>query len=639
MPKKQKYDAESIKSVSPLEFTRMRPDTYLGSNEYSTQLVKEIFWNALDEHTSGRGNVINISIDTKKNLYKIEDSGQGFPINTIRPEDGKTILQAAYEVMNTSGKFDEDGCYSGSVGLFGIGGKLTNFLSLKFEALTFNEGGYEHLWFKDGVFQKREVGEWTEGTTGTIITWTPDPQFFQDVRASKVELERLFTEVCALCPNLTINFVYDGNETVYHCENGIDELIDKKVQGKEILSNRFSLRKNANDDLIDITLTYTTDYSENITAYVNYGLTESGVHITTIKSALTKQLNKYAQDNNLLKKGQDTFSGTELFEGLVLVFNLKTPTKFDGQTKVRVVDLDRTLITTVINNDFADWLNRNPKDARLILDRAINARKVKEAVQKAKDTARGLKSKKNTKTVDLPSKLVDANPKDRDRSKCVLYCVEGDSAANGLISKRNGEIHGIMPLRGKILSVCKASLADLMKNQEIRNIVKALGLDLNESDFTLQYNPKKLRYHKIVLLEDGDPDGSHIRMLLIALFWKICPDLFIHGHIYTSRPPLYKVTDKNNNYYYLVDDNALTNYKAQHKKERFTINRLKGLGEMSPDELYECMIKNEEETVMQLSISDVEQTDKEIEIFMGSKVAERRAYYEAHFNDVETAIE
>lgn len=643
-----KYTEDSIISLNPREFTRLRPATYLGSNEYSTQLVREVFSNALDEHIIGHGSKIWIKADLVNNIYEVKDEGQGFPINVLR-EDGETVLQAAFDCFNTSGKYDENGVYAGSVlGLNGIGSKLTNFLSTSLEVLSYNTSQSERITFKDGVFVERKVKLENRSKSGTEVVWSPDPQFFQCKDANISDLKKLFEDISALCPELTIYFkVINGSKQaqfedfyIYHAENGIQDLVDKKTNNKELLTNRFVACKKDGAELFDITLTYTSDYSENVIAYANYGLTESGVHISTVKAGITRQINRYAIDKGLIKKTDDPITQSELAEGLFLVFNVKASNvKYDSQTKTRIVDLNKTLINNVINNEFWDWLNNNPKDAKIIIDKALLARKAREAAQKAKNIARGLKQKKTDKFLNLPTKLVDANPRDKDRSKCTLYLVEGDSAANGLISKRNGELHGIMPLRGKILSVRKATVADMYKNQEISNIVSALGLEVNPTNYTLKYDPKKLRYSKIVLLEDGDNDGGHIRLLLITLLWRLCPELFQNGHVYTSRPPLYKITNSKNEYCYLATDKDLEAYKKKHLREKYNVNRLKGLGEMSPDELYDCMIKDGNQNIMQLTVPSFTDTDNELEKFMGTEVSQRREYYNAHYNDVKIEIE
>lgn len=645
---KNKYADDSIISLNPREFTRLRPATYLGSNEYSTQLVREVFSNALDEHIIGHGYKIWIEADLVNNCYKVKDEGQGFPIGVYR-EDGETVLQAAFDCFNTSGKYDDNGVYSGSVlGLNGIGSKLTNFLSTDLEVVSCNGFSSEKITFKDGIFVQRELEKKVNAKSGTEVSWSPDPQFFQCKDANISDLKKLFEDISALCPELTISFkVINGSKQAqfedlytYHSDNGIQDLVDRKTNGKEILNNRFVACKKDGPELFDITLTYTSDYSENVIAYANYGLTESGVHISTVKAGLTRQINRYAVDQGLLKKADDPLTQGELAEGLYLVFNVKaSKIKYDSQTKTRIVDLNKTLINSVINNEFWDWLNNNPRETKVIIDKALLARKAREAAQKAKNIARGLKQKKADKTINLPTKLVDANPRDKDRSKCSLYLVEGDSAANGLISKRNGEIHGIMPLRGKILSVRKATVADMYKNQEISNIVSALGLEVNPSNYTLKYDIKKLRYHKIILLEDGDSDGGHIRLLLITLLWRLCPELLQNGHVYTSRPPLYKVTNSKNEYCYLATDKDLEAYKKKYSKEKYIVNRLKGLGEMSPDELYECMIKDGNKNIMLLDVANYTDTDNELEKFMGTEVSPRRDYYNAHFSDVRIDIE
>lgn len=635
MKVKSKYDENSIKSLDPRSFTRLRPSTYLGSNEYSTQLVRELFSNSLDEHTAGRGNLITVKINSSENIYSVEDNGQGFITNTYR-EDGETILQAAFDVMNTSGKYDEDGCYSGSLGLNGIGSKLTTFLSNWLEVITYNNNQYEHIWFKDGLFEKREVGELMHNS-GTIVTWQPDPQFFQNSQANISDLKKLFEDISALCPELTIKFVVDDKEIIYHSENGLKDLIDKKVKDNELLSNRFSIRKIVDNSLFDIVLTYNSNYSDDITAYVNYGLTESGVHISTVKSLMTKAVNKYALTKGLIKKESDSFTSNELSEGLVIVFNLKAANvKYDSQVKSKIVDVDKTLINQVINNDFPVWLENNPKDAKLIVDRAMTARKAKDAAQKAKDGIRNAKSG-GKKFISLPTKLVDAYSK--NRKECSIYICEGDSAANGLIAKRNGKTQAVFPVRGKVLNCRKVTPDKIYANQEISNIVKALGLDIDKDTGKLKYDEKKLRYGSIIIATDADADGYQIRLLLINMFWWLCPELITNGHLWIAIPPLYRITTKKNEYIYLIDDQELNDYKAKHKNESYLINRSKGLGEQSPDELAYCLLKEETRNIHQISVKNAEDADNLLEIFMGDKIEPRRDYLLKHGTEVEVDVE
>lgn len=620
---KKKYTEDSIVTLSARDFCRLRPGVYAGDTTYSTQLLREIFSNALDEHTSGRGNVIDVSIDTKNNVYSVEDHGQGFPINVYK-EDGKTILQRAFDEFNTSGKYDEKtGCYSGSLGCNGQGSKLTNYLSKWLEVFSTDGKTYESVSFKDGIFNERKVGA-ESSTPGTKVSWCPDPQFFVNPEVELSEVKKLFSDISALCPNLTINLYVDGNKTTYNTPEGISSLVSNKVGNKELLKNRFSISNKDGDQMFDICMTYTSDYSENITAYVNYGITDSGIHISTVKSLLTKQLNKYALESGFIKKESDGFTSYELSEGLFIIFNIKTSNvNYDSQTKCRVVGIDRSLIRNTINGDFPVWLKNNPKEAKIIIDKAMVARKAKAAAQKAKDGIRNAGSK-DKKFISLPSKLVDASSK--DRSKCSLYITEGDSAANGLIAKRDGITQAVFPIRGKILSCRKASVDKIYSNQEISNIVKAIGLDIDKSTGKLIYDKKKLWYDKIILATDADPDGAQIKLLLINMFWWLCQELVENGHIYVAVPPLYRITTKKNEYIYLKDNQELEAYKQKHKRETFTINRNKGLGEQSPDELAVCLLREETRNVHQLTVDDVKAADDLLECFMGQKVEQRREY-------------
>jgi len=634
MAKKNLYNEDSIKTLSPREFTRLRPATYLGSNEYSTQLAREVFSNSLDEHIIGHGNVIRVEVDTKYNSYSVEDEGQGFPINVEK--DGETILQAAFDRFNTSGKYDNDGVYQGaSLGLNGIGSKLTNFLSKELVVYSSNGKEFEKLTFIDGIFVNREVGKKVEHS-GTRVTWSPDKQFFQNVEVNENDLRKLFKDISALCPELTIDFQYNGEVKEYRSANGIQDLLDDKVNGKELLQNRFAMKLKNENSMFDIAMTFSTDYSESTTAYVNYGLTESGVHINDVRYLLAQGINKFALDNGIIKKQEDSLRTTEVFNGLVLVFNLQCQNvKYDSQTKTRVVDYDKSLVRQIIINEFPVWLSNNPKDARLIIDRALNERKAKEAAQKARDGIRNAKSG-GKKFIKLPTKLVDAFSK--DRSECELFITEGDSAANGIIAKRDGKTQAVFPIRGKILSCRKATPDKVYANQEISNIVTALGLDIDKATGKLIYDEKKLRYDKIILAADGDEDGSNIRMLLINALWWLCPELVINGHVYAAVPPLYRITTKKNEYIFLTGDKDLEDYKKKHKNESYLINRNKGLGEQDANELSQCIIKPETRNVQQIIVEDAKATDDMLEMFMGNDVAPRRDYLLEHGKEVEVEL-
>lgn len=618
---KRKYTEDSIQTYDSWQHVRHRSGMYLGSNEYSTQLLKEIFYNAIDEHNIGHGNVINIVIDG--NHYSVEDFGQGFLVNHVR-SDGETVLQASFDVINTSGKYDDsdDSVYTGSAsGLNGIGGKLTNYLSKNLIASSSDGSGKREIdYFKDGKFDKREIVTEKKGVHGTKIEWEPDEQFFQNVEINKTEFELILDEMAALCPNLVINYTVNGEAKVFSHPSGIQEIFDDE---KDILPRRFVMRKEVGVELFDICLTYTSDYSESISAFVNYTKTDSGIHIQTLKTAITQMVNKAAED--IVKKKDLPILGSELLEGLTIMFNLKSKNvKYDGQTKSRIVDCNKDLINQVIRGDFYDWLVKNQACLKIIVNRALNSRKARTAAQKARDAVRGTKQKKTT--LNLPTKLVDAYSK--DRSECELYITEGDSAGAGLIAKRDGKTQAIFPIRGKILSCRKATIDKIFANQELNNIIKALGLEINKETSKLIYDKKKLRYDKIILTTDADADGMAIKMLLINALWWLCEDLVINGHVYVAVPPLFRITTKQNQYIFLKDEKELADYKKNHTN--FTVNRNKGLGEQDAEELSYCLLEKPTRNIQQITVNDAKKADELLEIFMGQKVEPRREYLLKH---------
>ena len=319
------YTEESIQSLSPLEFTRLRPGVYCGSTEYSTQLLIEIFSNAVDEARLNHGDKIEVTLNKTKCLVK--DYGQGFLVNSLR-DDGKTVLEAAFGVLNTSGKYDDEGAYSGtSLGSFGIGSKITTYLSHWLDVTTYRNGEYEHISFKEGVFNKREVGKITNGMqpSGTLVEWEPSEEFFTHPEVDVKELKTLFKTIAALCPGLTIELDDNGVKTSYFSKNGINDLIDEAVENKELIKNRFILNYQNDKNKIDMVMTYTSNYSMTIVPYVNTGLTANGPHITQIKSLLTREFNKFFRDKGWLKDKEENLSGDDIQEGLYIIFNITAP--------------------------------------------------------------------------------------------------------------------------------------------------------------------------------------------------------------------------------------------------------------------------------------------------------------------------
>lgn len=615
------YTDESTQHISPREFTRKRPGTYCGSTEYSTQLVRELFANSLDEHNIGHGNLIKIEVNSKENIYTVTDNGQGF-IPGVPRENGETMFSECFSVINTSGKYDDtdDSVYGGSaLGLNGIGMKLVCYLSKWSQASTSDGSGKrEIITYKDGIFENRQIVDEKRGCRGTSISYIPDEQFFQHREANFDELRKMFKDVSALCPTLTIELSIDNQVETFHSEHGLNDLIDTKVKDKEILSNRFIAHRESGSDLFDICLTYTSNYSEDVTSYVNYGLTESGVHLTALKTNLTRLINKYANDNNIFKKGETNLTGQELAEGLVIIFNLKAKkVAYDSQSKVRVVDIDKTLITETLSEDFASWLQNNPKDVKIIIDKAINARKAREAAKKAREAVRDNKKKdKGLKAkIALSNKFIDCISKDaKDRN---LLLVEGLSAGSAAVEARNTKTDCIYMLRGKVISPLKTAVEKLLANQEINDIVKVIG-----GGFGANFDIDKINFDKIVITTDADSDGADIALLLLTFFFTYMRPLVEQGKLYRAVTPLYIVRKKNEELYF-YSDTELEEWKA-HNKGAYDLLRAKGLGELNAADLKKVCF--EQQRFKRITVSDAEETVKLLNILQGSAVEPRKKF-------------
>lgn len=620
------YDENSIESLSPLEFTRLRPGVYAGDCTYSTQLLVEIFSNAVDEYNSGHGNHIDVTIN--KDIVIVQDYGQGFIVNSIR-DDGKTILEAAFSVLNTSGKYREDGSYEGtSLGSFGIGSKITTFLSHWLEVITYRDGQFEHIWFKEGEFEKREVGKWDNGTTGTLVQWQPSEEFFKNTEVEIAKIRTLFKTISCLCPGLLINLTYNGTKEVYESKNGLNDLVDDAVKDKEIIDNRLSIDSSFNKFRLNLVMTYTGNYSSTIVPYVNTGLTDTGAHITQLKTALTREMNKFFREKKWLKEKDENLSGDAIQEGMYLVFNYTAPSvSYDAQVKSRVTAIDTKFETQTFVEALQSWLNVNEKEVKIIADKAILARKAADAAKKARDAARESEKKKKEKVLKFDSKLADCYSK--DRMKCEIYVTEGDSASGNLKMARDNEFQAVMPVRGKILNTQKATLAQIQKNAEIMTMIDAFGLRIDPKTMKVTYDKEDLRYGKIIIMSDADVDGAHIKNLFYTFIWNFCPDLIRDGYVYAGVPPLYKITI-GKEYKYLKNDEELEAFKKANVGKKYLVGRMKGLGEMSVEETEETLTDPSRRIIKQITVEDPTATSVLFEQLMGTGVTARKAYIKEH---------
>jgi DNA gyrase/topoisomerase IV subunit B len=622
------YDDKSIESLSPLEFTRLRPGVYCGSTEYSTQLLIEIVSNAIDEFSAGHGNIINVDYKDDGSC-RVEDFAQGFPVNVLR-EDGETVLQASFDVLNTSGKFSDDGVYEGTaLGLNGIGSKLTNFLSSRLVVTTYRDGKTERVAFKDGVFFKRDVGKQGDAHTGTIVDWTPDPRFFNHPQIDVNRIKKLFYTLVCLCPGLTINLTHDGkDEIVYRSEHGLNDLVSDLAKDNEIIDNRLNINFAEGKNKLDFVLTYTSNYSLNLISYVNTGETDSGPHITQVKSTITREFNKFFKEKGWLKDKDPNLDGGDIQEGMLIAFNITAPgVSYDAQTKSRIVKLDMTPFTGVLSESIQTWLTYNEREIKIVFDKAMSAKKAREAAKKARDAAREIEKKKKEKVIKFDTKLADCYSK--DRLNCEVYIVEGDSAGGNLKTARDNSFQAVLPIRGKVLNCQKATLAQIQKNAEIMSMIDAFGLRLDPKTMKVTYNKDELRYGKIIIMSDADVDGAHIKNLFYTFIWNFCPDLIKDGYVYAGVPPLYKITI-GKEYKYLKNDEELLKFREENKGKKYIVGRMKGLGEMDVDQVEETLTDPTQRIIKKITVEDAGLASRMFEQLMGTAVLPRKQYIKAH---------
>lgn len=615
------YKEDSIESLSPLEFTRLRPGVYVGSTEYSTQLLIEIVSNAIDEYKAGHGDTIHVTIKNDNTII-VEDNGQGF-IPNVKRDDGKTVLEAAFSVLNTSGKYTEDGVYDGvALGLNGIGSKLATYLSHWLEVISWRDGKYEHVWFKEGIFEKRDCGNWSnkDKPSGTLVQWQPSEEFFTDAKVDLNSIIKLFKVLACLCPGLSIIFEQEGKPTqTFYSKTGLSDLVDEAVKDKEIIKNRLSINYENGKNKLDLVLTYTDAYSATIVPYVNTGLTDAGPHITQFKTTLTREMNKFFRDKGWLKDKEENLSGDDCQEGLYVAFNITAPgVAYDAQTKSRVVKLDMKPFTSTIAEELGYWFATNEKDIKAICDKALNARKARAAAKKARDAVREPKKKETglRASLALSNKFIDCtskNPKERK-----LFILEGLSAGAAAIEARNPKTDCIYLLKGKILSPLKSDPAKLLQNQEISDLVRIIGAGFG-SDFDLS----KANFDKIVIFSDSDSDGDQICLLLMGFFYTYMKDLVLAGKLYRGAAPLYTVS-KGKEEYLFYTDKEYRNWQLENSTNGYKVLRGKGVGEMDPEDLHRLCFNSER--FKRFVVDNQEETRDLLEILLGTAVAPRKQY-------------
>lgn len=624
----KKYNEDSIQSLEPLEFTRLKPDIYCGNTAYNTQLIVEYHNNIIDEFVIGNGKDAYIEI-FKDNHIEVRDEGQGFLVNIpSKKYSDCTVFEASLSKLNTSGKYKEDGTYEGtSLGAFGIGAKLGTFLSHWLEAVTYRNGEFEFLRFEDGKIVKKEFGKCDKSKKGTKISFLPDEQFFINNTPDLTRLRRMLKETACLCVGLRNHLIINDKEEIFESKKGISELVDINIGDSELLnkSNRMNIDVQEGKFKMNMCLTYTTNYNTTIIPYVNYGLTVGGTHVTAFKSTLTREINKIARAKGWLKEKDKNLEGTNIQEGLYVIFNLCAPNiKYDGQVKNTVESNDLgPFISKTVADGIKLWADQNPTQVKAIVDKALKASKVAAAAKKARDAARGAAPAKKKELLKGSTKLSDA--KSTNRSECECFIVEGDSAGGGMKSARINRTQAILPVRGKILNTQKASLDKILANEEIRSMIDAFGLALDTKNGTVKVIKSQLRYSKIIVCTDADVDGAHIATLFYTFIFNFAPELIEWGYIYTSVPPLYRITTSKG-YLYLKGEKELQEYRANNVGKKYEVSRNKGLGEMDPSELEETILNEKTRQIKKITMNDRNLADTWFEGLMGKKVDFRKTF-------------
>jgi len=623
---KQQYNAEQIQVLEGLEPVRKRPGMYIGSTGEKGlhHLVYEIVDNSVDEALAGYCDTINVTIQ-KDNSIMVEDNGRGMPVD-IHPKMGIPAVEVIHTVLHAGGKFGGGG-YKVSGGLHGVGASVVNALSTHMEVeIRRNKKVYKQTYEKGKTTSPlTEIGNARK--TGSKTTFWPDPEIFDTTEYDYSTLEHRLREMAFLNKGIKITLKDEREgkkkEEEFHYEGGIREFVAHQNRNKEPIHNEIVYFETKKKNMeAEIALQYTDSYNEVTMSYANnINTTEGGYHLVGFKIALTKVINEYARKAKILKDNDDALSGDDVREGLTAIVSVKlTEPQFEGQTKTKLGNSEmRGFVETCTNENLMAFLEENPAQAKIIVEKCIKAARAREAARKARELTR---RKGVLDGTSLPGKLADCSEKDPSLSE--IFLVEGDSAGGTAINGRDRKRQAILPLRGKILNVEKARLDRILNSDEIKNMITAFGCGIGDD-----FNIEKLRYHKIIIMTDADVDGAHIRTLLLTFFYRYMTPLIEGGHVYAAQPPLFMVK-KGKEVYYTYSDAEQEKLMASlaDKPGKAEIQRYKGLGEMDEDQLWETTMNFENRTLIQITLDDVAAADEIFTTLMGDKVPPRRAFIE-----------
>lgn len=617
------YDQGAIQVLEGLDPVRKRPGMYIGSTDERGlhHLVTEVVDNSIDEALAGYCDKIIVSIE-KDGSCKVVDNGRGIPTGII-PKEGKSAVEVVLTKLHAGGKFGGSG-YKISGGLHGVGVSCVNALSEWLEATVYQNGKIYKQIFNRGIAQRplQEVG--TTDRTGTTIQFYPDPEIFETLDFNYDTMKIRLHELAYLNRGLTIQLIdrreEPARDETFHYEGGIVQFVESLNKNKEtVFPEVIYFDESYENGEVEIAMQYNDSYSETIFAFANnINTEEGGTHLEGFKNSLTKIINDYGKNNNILK-GDEKLSGDDVREGLTAVISVKlTNPQFEGQTKTKLGNSEmRTVVAKAMAEGLGSYLEEHPKEAKDLIMKGVLAQKAREAARNARDLAR---RKSALESTTLPGKLADCS--DKDPSLCEIYLVEGDSAGGSAKMGRDRRFQAILPLRGKILNVEKARLHKVLENEEIKTMITAFGAGIKED-----FDESKLRYNRIICMTDADVDGSHIRILMLTFFFRFMRPLIENGHVYIAQPPLYKVT-KGKTVKYCYSDDELNEYLDSVGRKGNEIQRYKGLGEMDPEQLWETTMDPKSRTLLRVNMDDAIAADEIFTVLMGEQPELRRQFIE-----------
>ena len=634
------YDASSIAVLEGLEAVRKRPGMYIGSvtTKGLNHLIYEIVDNSVDEHLAGVCDTIWVTLEADGSCT-VEDNGRGIPVGMHAK--GVSAARVVFSTLHAGGKFDNN-AYKTSGGLHGVGSSVVNALSTYMDVQISREGYIHHDRYEKGVpVIKLENGLLPKlgktKKTGTKINFLPDPEIFEKTRFKEEDVKSRMHETAYLNPALTIIYEDRRKPEVEHIEfhepDGIVGFVKDLNNNIEKLHDVIYFKGESEGIAVEVAFQYTSEFHENILGFCNniYN-SEGGAHLTGFKTAFTTIINSYARELGILKDKDANFNGADVRNGMTAVISIKHPDpRFEGQTKTKLDNQDANRATAKVTSDEVPlYFDKNLETLKTVIGCAEKAAKIRKAEEKARTNL----LTKQKFSFDSNGKL--SNCESRDASKCEIFIVEGDSAGGSAKMARNRMYQAIMPIRGKILNVEKASIDKVLANAEIKTMINAFGCGFSEG-YGNDFDITKLRYDKIIIMADADVDGAHISTLLLTLFYRFMPELIFEGHVYVAMPPLYKVIPSKGKEEYLYDDAALDKYRRTHTGS-FTLQRYKGLGEMDADQLWETTLNPETRMMKRIEIEDGRMASDVTAMLMGTDVPPRKAFIYEHANDAQLDI-